>query len=195
MKDYSKGKIYKVISNNNDKLYIGSTIQTLCSRMNCHRRKRGDCSSSLLGNMKDCYMVLIANYPSDNREILLMEEERYYQLYKKNGFDVVNKNSPYTTKEQKKEQKKKWREDNKERNNIKSNKWNNEHKEHLKKYYQENKDKLKKWREDNKEENKQKRKDKIQETIHCICGVIIQKRGKNRHEKSIKHIKHINETA
>ena len=199
MKDFSKGKIYKVISNNNNKVYIGSTIQRLCKRMSGHREKKhNNCSSSLLGDIKDCYIILICNYPCNNNDQLRMEEERHYQLYKKNGFDVVNKQSPYISKEQKKEyinkyyeehkeQSKKYYEYNKEKNKDKKKKYREEHKEHYKelhkKYYEDNKDKLKKHYEDNKEK------------MTCICGCIILKRCKIQHEKSKKHIEYINETV
>lgn len=37
MKDYNKGKVYKVINDANDLVYIGSTTQTLADRMKGHR--------------------------------------------------------------------------------------------------------------------------------------------------------------
>jgi hypothetical protein len=196
MKDYSKGKIYKVVSKTNDKVYIGSTIQLLCERMSGHRKKTNDCSSVLLGDINDCYIILVVNYPCNNKEELRMEEERHYQLYKKNGFDVVNQQSAYTTKEQKKEQIKKWREDNKDKI-----------KEQLKKYQLDNKDKIKeqkkKYQLDNKEkfkeqkkkyqlDNKEKIKETRKEKITCECGCIISKSKKSRHIKSKKHINLIN---
>ena len=37
MPDYSKGKIYKVLNNINDEIYVGSTVETLSVRMAKHR--------------------------------------------------------------------------------------------------------------------------------------------------------------
>ena len=37
-KDYSKGKIYKIWNDVDDRIYIGSTCQTLAQRMGEHRR-------------------------------------------------------------------------------------------------------------------------------------------------------------
>ena len=51
MKDYSKGKIYKI--EGGGLTYVGSTVQKLCNRMTGHRRdmKQGkNCSSIRLKN-------------------------------------------------------------------------------------------------------------------------------------------------
>ena len=37
MPDYSKGKIYKILNNIDNEIYVGSTIKTLSQRMACHR--------------------------------------------------------------------------------------------------------------------------------------------------------------
>ena len=37
MPDYSKGKIYKILNNIDDEIYVGSTIKTLSQRMANHR--------------------------------------------------------------------------------------------------------------------------------------------------------------
>lgn len=38
MPSYQEGKTYKICSTINDDIYIGSTTQKLCERMNCHRK-------------------------------------------------------------------------------------------------------------------------------------------------------------
>jgi len=38
MPDYAKGKIYKILNNVDDEVYVGSTIETLSQRMSRHRR-------------------------------------------------------------------------------------------------------------------------------------------------------------
>ena len=35
---YNNGKIYKIVNNRNDILYIGSTANTLCKRMDQHKK-------------------------------------------------------------------------------------------------------------------------------------------------------------
>ena len=37
MVNYQNGKIYKLVNNVNDKIYIGSTTQKLCNRKNTHK--------------------------------------------------------------------------------------------------------------------------------------------------------------
>ena len=37
--DYSKGKIYKLVSNKTDDVYIGSCLMTLSTRLSKHRGK------------------------------------------------------------------------------------------------------------------------------------------------------------
>mgnify|MGYP003118832813 CR=1 FL=1 len=67
----------------------------------------------------------------------------------------------------------------------------------VKEYYQANKDKIKaynkKWRENNKdkikeerEKNKETYEAKRRQPYTCLCGTIIQRRNKKRHEDNCK---------
>jgi hypothetical protein len=86
MKDYSKGKIYKLVSAQNENVYIGSTIETLTRRYGLHKSKYTAymtgkyhyVSSFELIKYNDCKIILIEEYPCENKVQLLLRE-RYYQ--------------------------------------------------------------------------------------------------------------------
>jgi hypothetical protein len=185
MHDFQKSKIYKIVSTTNNNIYIGSTIQLLWKRMSEHRKTINKCASSLLGNINNCYIILISNYPCNNKEELRMEEDKHIQLYKTNGFDVVNKYSAYRTEEQKKTYSKEYNKKNKIEISIKQ-------KEIKKKHYTNNKVRLteqhKKYYKDNKDQIKEKRKKKYT----CECGSTICKSDKTKHSKTKKHIIFLN---
>lgn len=73
MPDYSKGKIYQIISPNHPLPYIGSTTVALSKRMTEHRRLR-DCSSRIIIDAGDAYIELIEEFPCDNKEQLNKRE-------------------------------------------------------------------------------------------------------------------------
>ena len=77
--DYSKGKIYAIKSYQTEYIYIGSTTQLLSSRLGKHRgdyRDNKGTSKNIL-QYEDYYIVLIENYPCNNKEEL-EKRERYY---------------------------------------------------------------------------------------------------------------------
>ena len=122
--DYSKGKIYKIISNNPDitDVYYGSTKQLLLSyRMSGHR---ADYKKYLNGKMEskctsfdmfDKYGIdqfhieLVEDFPCESKAQLLTRENVYIR-----GNGCVNKYSAISTPEEKKEYNKQYREDNHE---------------------------------------------------------------------------------
>ena len=85
MPDYSKGKVYAIRSHSTDKVYIGSTIETLSSRMSKHRydfkHNHGVTSSEIL-KFNDCYIELICDYPCERKEQLDRKEGEYIRQYK-----------------------------------------------------------------------------------------------------------------
>ena len=106
MPDYKNGKIYKLVSNETDKVYIGSTIQALSKRKAAHKEKY---AKYLLNKHRyvtafeivkhdDCLVVLLENYPCENKE-QLHRRERYYI----ESMNCVNKVIPIRTKQELKE--------------------------------------------------------------------------------------------
>jgi len=139
VKNLNYGKIYKLIDNTNNKIYIGSTIRTLKERFSVHKndykrfldgKTTNYCYSFKILENNDFKIELIetVNY-NDKKELL--EQERHYIK----TLECVNKNIPNTFNELGKSgYNTKYRIDNKER--IKANK---------QKYYNENKLKFKEY--------------------------------------------------
>ena len=121
--DYSKGQIYKVVNEVNGMTYYGSTIQKLCHRMGQHRElyhKQASKTYKLFGDIKNCVIVLVENYPCSSK-LELETRERYYI----ENFECVNIEIPTRTAKEHYEANKvkilaqnaKWNKDNKERRN------------------------------------------------------------------------------
>jgi molecular chaperone DnaK (HSP70) len=148
MPNYSDGKIYKLVDNTTDEVYIGSTTQPLYKRKWGHETsykrylngKTNFVTSFNLIKNQDYRIVLIENYPCLDKS-QLHERERYWIKQS----NCVNKVIPKRTR-------KEYREDNKEL--IKEN-----FKQYFKQYYEKNKESIKQnvahyW-ENNKESIKQ----------------------------------------
>ena len=116
MSNYQNGKIYKIIDNTNDNIYVGSTTQkTLARRLDNHRGhyknylegKGRKCMSYDIIINNDYKIILIEDYPCDNRDQLRMREQYWIDKTK-----CINKNRAYQSKENRKEYLKKLRLDN-----------------------------------------------------------------------------------
>jgi hypothetical protein len=158
---YNNGKIYKLVSNHTDKIYIGSTIQKLSSRISGHRRayntylngKTNNVTSFNLVCFPDCkiYLIELCNC---NSKYELEKRERFYI----ESMECVNKIIPGRTK-------KEYAQDNHAYIS-----------ERGKKYYQINKKKIT-------DREKEKRKEKIE----CsICKLVLNKVGIKAHQKTKK---------
>jgi len=88
MSNYQKGKIYKIISQHTDKIYIGSTCQLLCRRLSNHKTKYNTTSSYEILKYGDAKIILIENYPCNNKEELTSKEAEYIKLYNSNIVNV-----------------------------------------------------------------------------------------------------------
>ena len=88
--DYKNGKIYKIVSDNANKIYIGSTTQKLCKRIGEHRSnykhfqegKTNFVTSLEIIKLGNYCIVLIENFPCDNKEQLHARERYYIELNK-----------------------------------------------------------------------------------------------------------------
>ena len=80
--DYKNGKIYQILNNVNDDVYVGSTTQPLCKRLYKHKAdtKVRDCNIHKLireiGEDK-IYIELIESCPCNSREELRAREGYY----------------------------------------------------------------------------------------------------------------------
>lgn len=100
MSKYQEGKIYKIVSSQTSKVYIGSTCQTLAKRMIAHRSqykmytqgRYAYLSSFDIVQYPDSKIVLIENYPCDT-----IDELRIGERYWVEHLDCCNKTIPGRT--------------------------------------------------------------------------------------------------
>ena len=96
MPDYQKGKIYKLVSDHTDEIYIGSTCQLLCHRLSQHARDfregKNKCTCKNMFELGKVKIVLIENVPCDSKEELYKRERHYIET-----MDCVNKLIPGRT--------------------------------------------------------------------------------------------------
>ena len=132
MVNYQNGKIYEVVNSINNKCYIGSTTQRLCVRMAGHRSNYKSCKSSYSSKIlfeedyDNCKIILIENYPCDNKEQLHKRERHWVEQ-----IDCLNKNIPSRTKDEIIQYQKEYREN---------------HKQNQKEYKIQNKQKIKEYK-------------------------------------------------
>jgi hypothetical protein len=107
MPNYKKSKIYKIIDNTNNNVYVGSTTRTLNERLTSHRDKykkyingevRFASSYDIIKN-NDYKIILIENYPCNNIDELHQREQHYIDNIK-----CINIHRAYLSKENRKEQ-------------------------------------------------------------------------------------------
>lgn len=173
MSKYQGGKIYKIVADDTNKIYIGSTIQKLYKRFSKH--KSDNISSKELFEYPNTRIELIENYLCNSKRELDEREQYYINLNK----DIcINKIKAYQTKEERKEQDRQYSIDNKDKYLERATKYYKDNKEHVlsnvKKYRLENIEKIK----------NQKR-----EYIICdICNSKIRRHSKSSHIRTKKHL-------
>ncbi len=192
MVNYANGKIYKLVSFQTDKVYIGSTCEKLSVRKAKHKSKY-KCflsgrdvyiTSFELIKLGDVDIVLLEEFPCANKEQLHKRERYYIDTY-----NCVNKVLPTRTD-------KEYYEVNKEKID-----------KQIKKYQEANKEELKNYRKAYNEKNKDKKKayfteyyakniDKIKDyqkiSYTCSCGSEVKKYKKSQHDKTKKHLNSLN---
>ena len=100
---YIDGKIYELISNNTDMVYVGSCIITLKNRLIQHKYKRNPTASKSIIDCGDYTINLIEKYPCNNDLELRMREQYYIDIYRNDGKNVINERNAYSSIEDKKE--------------------------------------------------------------------------------------------
>ncbi len=124
MDRYSRAKIYRLVGGG--KTYYGSTCLSLSRRLSGHKKsynqfltgKRGNMTSFELLEEPDLNIVLVEEYPCNNKEQLLARERYWIE-----NNECVNKKVPTRSK-------KEWEEDNKD--NLKKY-----HRDYKRKHYQD----------------------------------------------------------
>jgi hypothetical protein len=177
MPDYQKSKIYKLVSLVSNEIYIGSTIKSLSLRKGQHistykrwllEKKNNVCCSYKLLEKGDVDIILIENYPCNNKEELNIRERFYIE-----NSECINVRLPIITKIEKSERQKKYWNENYEY--FKEWKKNdklidpNKYKQINKSYYNKVKD----------------------NRFICECGANIKFLEKSRHFTTVKHKQYI----
>jgi hypothetical protein len=193
MPNYQNGKIYKLVSFQTDKIYIGSTCQSLAVRKSEHVRRYkyflagvpNYTTSYELIKLGDVDIVLIENFPCNSKEELHKGERFHIE----NTDNCVNKSIPTRSK-------KEYYEEHKEELMKKNKEYYENHKDEIKEYKKEwaedNKDKIKEYKKEwalaNKDKTKAGAKKYKQKLFTCSCGATITQGSKSRHEKRQVHL-------
>lgn len=173
MPDYQKGKIYKIICDETNLTYYGSTVQPLSKRLSQHRECKNEkkYKTNMMKNMK---IYLVEDYPCDRKEQLLMRERYYIE-----NNECCNKVVPLRTK-------KEYYEDHKEHiiENVKE--WGEKNKEKVREY-------KRKYKKNHRAEFNKNRNERraILPKVNCECGSIVSRHNLSHHRKSNKHQSYI----
>ena len=213
---YQRGKIYKLISNQTDDVYYGSTIEAvLTNRLSGHRKsykgwlngKYHYVSSFEIVKFDDAKIILVESFPCYTKYELTAREQYYID---NNKCVNINKAPGVLSlqewgKQYREENKNKIKECNKQYYNDrreyilqKVKQYRDTNKEKISEYKRMNKEKilehLKQYRQDNRtkllQEKKQRyeeQKENLKEKITCVCGSTIRKTDIRKHEKTLKH--------
>jgi hypothetical protein len=206
--DYSLGKIYKLVSDFTDDIYIGSTCQRLLSsRLTEHNKfykkvvkgtANQNLRSSEIVKYGDCKIILIEHYPCASK-YELEARERYHIENNK----CVNKNIPTRSRQE-------YYEEHKEAVAEYKKTYADEHKEAIAQYkqqyyeankesihlkqkaqYQEHRQDIIRKNKEYREANKEKIYNRLSEVIECeFCKSLISRAGMTRHHKSKKCKEH-----
>ena len=179
----SKAKIYKIIDNTNNNVYIGSTCRTLKRRLSGHKSDykrflKGDFSNvksfDIIKN-NDYKIELLENCNIKTKQELLQREKYFI----KNN-DCLNKVVPGRSRRE-------YKDDNKDKIKVSAKNYYIANQDKLKIYRNDNKDKRKDYNKQYRIDNKDKINIKRNEKHNCLCGSKYTIQHKARHFKTTKH--------
>jgi len=209
---YQRGKIYKIISDEANLTYIGSSCEKYLSNRLAHHKtnykryfdgkKEKYTSSYEVLKYPDCKIILIENYPCNDKYELEARERYYIENNECVNIIIPTRSCEEyleSTKEYQVERRKEYYKNNREKQLERSRKYKEENKDKVDEYKEKNRDKMneyaKQYRSDNKEKISQYHKDHYKEIkekrnqrVICECGIEISKGALNTHKKSKSHI-------
>jgi len=144
MVNYKNAKIYKLVNDELNLTYYGSTCDELRKRLYGHKKKSNKCCSKIMFGSGEVKIYLVEKFPCNDR-IELNQKERYYI----ENNECINKIIPCRTA-------KEYREDNKEKIKEKDKKWKENNKDYQKEYREKNKQKIKQYMKEYQINNKDK---------------------------------------
>ena len=90
---FSKAKIYIILNDENDKVYIESTVNSLITRLNQHQQEiKGKCSSFDVVHCEGCKIELIEPFSCGSKRILTDRERCWIRSYKNRAVNILLKN-------------------------------------------------------------------------------------------------------
>ena len=174
MPDYSLGKIYTIRCKNDQTLvYVGSTVEKLCNRFSKHKfQSMVNPNTKFYTTVKDWndwYIELYEDCPCERKEQLLKREGEIAREIGNLNMQTVGIYS------------------------------NMHKKEYMQKYREKHADEIKEYKKYNYEskkneilQNQKEKYEKNKEMFLCSCGCSVSKHNLTRHEKSVKHLKLLN---
>ena len=96
MSDYSKGKIYRLLCDDPNLVYYGSTVRELEKRLIGHTCKSNSCSSKILVEAGGIRIELVENYPCNSKAELELREKMY--IRSNNCVNITNNKRKYRIK-------------------------------------------------------------------------------------------------
>jgi len=98
--NYQNGKIYKIVDNTSDMVYVGSTCKTLQQRLKGHEHnfkgfklgKTNNVTVFKIFESEDYKIELIKLYPCDSKTNLEIEEGKIIKQFRNDKLNIVNKN-------------------------------------------------------------------------------------------------------
>lgn len=162
--NYANSKIYKVQFDDGH-FYIGSTATELRKRLYGHRddRSKSACSQYMKQVGKDaCSIVLIEDFPCENKQQLVRKEDEHIQLHRENAL-CLNSRRAFVSVEEHTENAKTYRETHREDCRAKKKEHYQAHKNEYKAHYEAHKEESKAYYQAHKEELKAKRRAYYQE--------------------------------
>ena len=185
MPDYQLGKIYKIVDNTSNNVYIGSTCKTLKLRLSGHtshyklyvKGKFNYVTSFDIFKNDDYEILLVESFPCDYKDELLARE-RYWT----NKIQCINKNKNQGL-----------------LNELGEVEWNKQyrknHQEQIheknKQYYVEHQKQIHEWHKQYRKDHHEQIKEWKTTKCTCVCGGMYTLVNKSQHMKSIKHIEYV----
>ena len=203
---YNTSRIYKICSNLSDKIYVGSTTQSLAQRLSEHIRDykiylKDNTQKFMMSyeiiKLNDAYISLIEECNFNNRQQL---HKREGEVMKEYNNIIVNKLIAGRTIKQwgidNKEELIKYRLDNKESIAEKVKQYYETNKQSIltqqKQHYETNKQSVLEQKKQYYEINKQSILEQRKQTFLCNCGKTLTICHKFKHEQTTKHLQLIN---
>ncbi len=186
-----KIKVYKIVNDIDDKIYVGSTRNELRKRFNEHKANyyrylRGE-STKYISSYKMfdtysiacCHIILLSEFEVENREQMMQHERRFFDKYKS---CIVNINRSYVTDSE-----------SKEKERIFNKAYRDTHKDNIKAQRKIRRvvesDKVREVSRIYRETNKDKIAKQRATKYVCDCGTTCSVSNRSAHNKTAKHLK------